>query len=370
MAPTLIGAHAKYRCESCDFEFAVNFEKELSPQSTCPNCGRDSAEAFIDKANDRVQVFQGDRVFVDELVYKSESPKRFDVVALHDPNRENEFIVKRIFGLPDEKIEFRQGDLFVNGKIFRKSIEFQKALSHFVYKGFQRKTNNRWELLKQGFRYNHLRTYETNLKKNAPIPIQDNYIFNSKITRELFDTGDIALLLNCELEMPKSLNLRIHNRFGWAEVILDFENSNLVFLFNGKQLARKESKKLIKSSMDYEIFVSSFDRQISLDLNGEQFQIPISDSMFENGNPISINSPVEIKFNGKTLNVKSAEIRRDIFLLDQFGGKSNWKSQCGVAHYLVLGDNLPISKDSRHWAKPAVSADQIIGQVLFESRLK
>ncbi|WP_278253091.1 signal peptidase I [Candidatus Enterococcus ferrettii] len=41
-------------------------------------------------------------------------PKRFDVVVLHPPDAPSELYLKRVIGLPGERIDYQKGQLFVN----------------------------------------------------------------------------------------------------------------------------------------------------------------------------------------------------------------------------------------------------------------
>ena len=42
--------------------------------------------------------------------------RRFDIVAVHYPNRGDDIFVKRLVGLPGDVVELRDGYLFVNGE--------------------------------------------------------------------------------------------------------------------------------------------------------------------------------------------------------------------------------------------------------------
>lgn len=44
------------------------------------------------------------------------APKRFDVVVLHPPNDPKALYLKRVVGLPGERVDFEKGQLFINGK--------------------------------------------------------------------------------------------------------------------------------------------------------------------------------------------------------------------------------------------------------------
>ena len=57
----------------------------------------------------------GDVVLLDKLWYNFSEPKRMDVIAFTDPEDETRTYIKRIAGLPGERIQIREGRLFVNG---------------------------------------------------------------------------------------------------------------------------------------------------------------------------------------------------------------------------------------------------------------
>jgi signal peptidase I len=54
------------------------------------------------------------RLVIDRVSYKIANPKRFDIVAVKFPS-EDSYWVKRIIGLPGERIDYMNGTLFVDG---------------------------------------------------------------------------------------------------------------------------------------------------------------------------------------------------------------------------------------------------------------
>jgi signal peptidase I len=52
--------------------------------------------------------------FINKLAYLSEAPQRGDVVGVRMGH--GEFLLKRVIGLPGEKIEFNRGTIVVNGR--------------------------------------------------------------------------------------------------------------------------------------------------------------------------------------------------------------------------------------------------------------
>ena len=63
----------------------------------------------------------GDRVLVNKLSYRLHDVNRGDIVVFEapdDPNTDGvKDLVKRVIGLPGEKVEFRDGQVFVDGKL-------------------------------------------------------------------------------------------------------------------------------------------------------------------------------------------------------------------------------------------------------------
>jgi signal peptidase I len=53
--------------------------------------------------------------FVNRLAYRGKNPQRYDVVAIRHSG-EHRLLMKRVIGLPGETIEFRSGQVFIDGE--------------------------------------------------------------------------------------------------------------------------------------------------------------------------------------------------------------------------------------------------------------
>ncbi|MBO1305302.1 signal peptidase I [Enterococcus sp. 669A] len=58
-------------------------------------------------------------------------PERFDVVVMHPPNDPDALYLKRVVGLPGERIDYQNGQLFVNSKPV--TDEFAEQTEDFVW---------------------------------------------------------------------------------------------------------------------------------------------------------------------------------------------------------------------------------------------
>ncbi|WP_409294400.1 signal peptidase I [Peribacillus sp. SCS-26] len=58
-----------------------------------------------------------DRMIVNKIGYTVGKPKRFDIIVFHAP--EGKDYIKRVIGLPGDKVEYKDDTLYVNGKAYK-----------------------------------------------------------------------------------------------------------------------------------------------------------------------------------------------------------------------------------------------------------
>lgn len=77
---------------------------------------------------------EGDRILVSKLAYLASPIERFDVVVFRFPLNQSKFFVKRVVGMPGEELQIHQGDLYARQKgekefrIVRKPVLTQDSL--------------------------------------------------------------------------------------------------------------------------------------------------------------------------------------------------------------------------------------------------
>jgi signal peptidase I len=71
-------------------------------------------QPFLVSGSSMVPTFEnGDYVLVDELTYHIQPPSRGDVIVFHDPQDWSTYFIKRVIGLPNEKIEINDNTITV-----------------------------------------------------------------------------------------------------------------------------------------------------------------------------------------------------------------------------------------------------------------
>lgn len=119
MAPTLRGRHKEVTCEKCKYHFAVGASDEveqpglLKPNRliedvVCPNCRYITPAEVVQQ----LPVFKGDRILVNKFPYEFGSPQRWDVIVFKYPEEPDTNYIKRLVGLPGDKLQIRQGDVY------------------------------------------------------------------------------------------------------------------------------------------------------------------------------------------------------------------------------------------------------------------
>ena len=69
----------------------------------------------------------GDRVLTNRLIYNMTSPKRGDLVVFKPNGNENShYYIKRVVGLPGEKIQIIDGFIYIDGEVLVEEIKFDK----------------------------------------------------------------------------------------------------------------------------------------------------------------------------------------------------------------------------------------------------
>jgi signal peptidase I len=78
-----------------------------------------------------------DKIIVDKVKYKFANPERGDIVVFLPPqeiqnNPEREAFIKRVIGLPGEKVELRKGKVYINSQPLPENVYLSSSVRTFV----------------------------------------------------------------------------------------------------------------------------------------------------------------------------------------------------------------------------------------------
>lgn len=82
------------------------------------------AQPFVIPSGSMLPTIQiGDRILANKFIYRLRKPARGDIVVFQPPpDLGSTPFVKRLVGLPGDEIEVKNGQLYVNGKVFQKGF--------------------------------------------------------------------------------------------------------------------------------------------------------------------------------------------------------------------------------------------------------
>lgn len=73
------------------------------------------------------EFYSGQQILIDRMIYNISAPKRGDVVAFQpNGNKDSHYYVKRVIGLPGEKIQIKGGYIYIDDVIYDEAGKYDK----------------------------------------------------------------------------------------------------------------------------------------------------------------------------------------------------------------------------------------------------
>ncbi len=344
MAPTLWGPHAELSCPHCGLTWSIHWQPELRPQAAviCWNCGGDVP---IDAAKPH----PGTTVwlepwtdFADEAARKNnatDKPRRGDLVAIDGFADTSGVVVKRVVALPGETVSETAGELFVDGIRIDEHLlavtggervrpdrltSTRPAWIPVHDDRFRRDGESRWFAERDWLVYQHHDVYHG----RQPDVIRDDFPANASEVRRLEPVERIGLSLSISAARPGRLTV--------------------VFRIAGHTTTVERRLR----PGDQQLWLDSAVGERWLDGSSSGSRVP----------PTELSRPVALRVTGTERDVSRLMIwRPPRYRCDVDAGGLRLPLRLGHQEYFVLGDNSPLSVDSRHFGP--IPQSRIVGRI-------
>ncbi len=397
MAPTLLGRHRQVTCLGCGKSYVVGID-ELggSPRGICPRCGD------RERSDTPSLVRGGDRVLVQKFVQDFRPARRWEVAVFRFPEDPTQAYVKRVVGLPGESVRIAEGDVHVNGRIARKTLEQFHAMRILVHEAGRWSGEStltaRWQprggasgALQTGWtmhggQFLHepsdrarghddwLVYHHWDPVKNRPGPVRDFYEYDGEEGRAENEVEDLALVARVELSAQvQRLSLRLRSHGSWFEIRLPVGKPGAAELF---QDGRLQSAVTLHEPFpagttfprEVELEAAVVDRRVQVAVDGRLVLTP-HDFESSNQDAPQADAPIALGVMGGEAAVRALEVYRDIYYTSYLTAAPivargvGEEVKLNAGEYFMLGDNSPVSCDSRFWnASPVVPSSLMLGK--------
>ena len=312
----------------------------------------------------------GDKILVNKLYYHLFSPERWEV-AVFVREGDTRSLIKRIAGLPNETLDIRNGDLYIDDEIVRKPWDIQEELLIPVFK------DNR-DLLGdlQGDPREGLDAFDTvgdwteDRGRYLAAPGEDGQA-RLEFSREISDeypggfqrsdgvqVGDLVLSFTVvPTDGCTAVGAELREDEDTFEFRLPVGSSGTALLLRNKEEVARADGVFLTAGVKTRVRFKNLDDRVALTVNGAEvlaFDVPNPSHGDSQPVPAVILGVVD---GGAAF--KKIEIHRDI----HYRSEGSLPTQIPAGHYFMLGDNSGNSADSRTgWT---VAEDRLVGRPMF-----
>lgn len=358
MVPTLVGSFGTARCDQCRLIWLIDASTQRSNLTSmdCAHCGQqldwesgagEQLGASGEQPEEDRNADAFDVVSVETMREIQSAADRLEPGDLVAVQWEGQLHVKRLVAKPGDELKLEGSRLFVNGERVEDRIienDCLFPLPWMMVDDDSRRRETRWVPRSTGLAesastvstrwiredtgsWSQTRTeascwliYQnrSNRRGGLPAPVWDDYPFNTSLARKLFAVDRLRLRGHADSEFVFEVAF-------WSET--------------GAVLANHATE------------------------SGEDFCVRFYDGVPSEGLPVSPKEPVAIRVVGGDAHFSSLIIERLIeYRLRPQDDRRFYPLPLGPDDWFMLGDNVPVSIDSRDWGP--IPGDRILGRVL------
>lgn len=381
MAPHLLGPHYSVTCSTCRAQHKIAWTPDTDLEFVCPQCGS------LQPRDPQLKPELGDQVPLQSIVSSAPSiwtPKRFDVVVVS--NEDDRFastaagegllrdagVIKRVIGLPGELLQFRYGDLYVDGRLIQKKWQDQVQQRVAVHRdvglpnvdpilGWKSEGGVGWSRHHQGWIhrnpvegvvgrlvYHHRRCVLTQQGLVPEAPIEDTLVYSQSQARKLNPVSDLMVTGRIKLKPKSRLSCALKTGSETVHVEWDAGLSSVTVRVPGRTQPVSATVDW-PSGPDLDMAFSCFDRKVTLVHDDRiALEVDFSQVAYTSRRQGYSSQPVSFEAEGE-VELTELSIHRDLHLVGPYGDETNWElgRRLEPDEFFLVGDHLADSIDSR-----------------------
>jgi signal peptidase I len=311
------------------------------------------------------------------------------------PSDKSKPYVKRVVGLPGEQIQLKDGDVYIDGQLARKTIWQANECKIPVFdadfsppEGWLRRwlpdgsvpvigaaepaplpewiwlDGNDLRIKSESVDTPRLAAYwHVSIDNLTAEVIRDGFEYNGHGSPS-YENAVHDFLVECEVEVLAGRGAficKISDGADEATALIaaggEFGESKL--LVGPKGLAKTANRTPMQTGKKYGVLMAFVDRRISVAVDGTEY---FSHDLPAGAKREDVTSPFRLGGQGVALAVRHVRLYRDIYYRSGDKHAAHTPFQLGDKEYFLLGDNSANSDDSRSWQIPAVPERNFLGK--------
>jgi hypothetical protein len=382
MAGKLYGPCYLIRCRDCQITFRCGAEYVPREQrSACPNCG--FSENPIAPAAHQA----GRRVTIDRWPQWRDGPQLWQSVAFAQREQHDAIAVKRIVACGGGQVQIRDGDVFVDGQVQQKNLDQLRSMRVLVHDDRYRPASseplpNRWQGATRGSRWQvtpagyrcaaNERSGELDwltysqwtcwLNPSPPKPrttaiaIFDYYAYNQNLSRGALNrVRDLTLVTRFQVRGKGVTALLIDNGYDCFQLQISHPAAYCCLRHDGLRVWQQP----LQATDLWSVELALCDHQVLVEVNGVELpRFAYRPAVSQRSGP----QRLAIGAARLEMELRLLQIYRDVHYVGP-SGEHRWLAPNPLARdqYFAIGDNVPVSVDSRRMGP--ISSAAIIGPV-------